>query len=853
MIALLLWPLAANEVHAQRGGSEHLPAKPDNLRDRIRFDDEGSKDYTNLTNPYKAGSTFGISQRGKKRSSDYWRVFSDRDENVLYQDPGLNQAGSITASIGQKLYVLDENPNALKVLALKSDPYTDGSYDHGSVLGEGWIAKENLLLWEKPLISENSSFEMKAFLMNLNDQDLLAEFARKGKDKDLVELYHAPDAGEAVSKKQLYEVLFVFKYDSESRRYLVANDAIIGGYGYELFWVSESRIKVWNTRLALEWNFDSEACEERREGRSATVFSMPQRAIDYAAGQFDPDFGGENKFLDAKDPCSDRRLKAAEVFDPKSSRYVGSVIRYPFFESRPGYYVCGALTRFDPKSMIALDNWEATESEIDNKLEKGSRVNIMLAINGTFTSRKNAEYYADLVDQVRNSFDRDTIFKGKTRVGVTFFYDLKRGTPPLTIGPYADRAGLEEVKNAIADPQSYRSEPQIPLLYNGLNEALERGAQEGETNVLLLLGGSSDVFHRMVPVANAEKNPLYVSERELRDKIRKYNAHVMALQVDVEDEYAMFYSEFRNHFRTRVLGNIVKKVDEEYTRVAEFADAKNLSYPQWRSRDDLGVSNVRMDYVEDFHLEYAVLSAIDTRGDFSLPTKSINTLVTDFTDRIATKERNMLINLNKVVRDHSQWKSFIGSAGQEVVKSHLLQGFSDEQLKQLFLEKVQLLYTGYTPKIIEGQEHALYQQVLFMSRQDLQEMRENIQRIKREALDARRQRKGVVEAWYSYGAAILKEDVASLQKNYPVERSKDLQRLLLSGVPELTEHSSMFSRYSAVEILTEGGKVQGEDIDKYLGSLDAKERRISELLQSAKLEYRTGSYTFFWVPIEYLP
>lgn len=838
---------------AQRGGTENLPAMPDNLRDRIRFDEEDSKSYTNLTDAYLGKATFGISGKSKKKSNEYWRVFSDRDHNPVYSDDQLTAETGNFAKIGQKLYVVDERNEAIKVIGLPSDPYTDGSYEKSSVQFEGWIPKTKLLLWEQPLISENSSFEMKAFLMNLDDKELLTQFAQKGKDKDLVELYHAPDSREPVEKKQLYEVLFVFKYDPDSRRYLVANDAIIGGYGYELFWVSESRIKVWNTRLALEWNFDEDACEERSEGKGAAVFSMPQRALAYSKGEFDPGFGGRNEFLEAKDPCTDRRLGAPEVFDLKSNRYVGSVIRYPFFESRPDYYICGALTRFDPKSMIALDNWEATESQIDNKLEKGSRVNVMFVVNGQYTSRTNGAGYATLVDKVRNIFDRDTIFKGKVRVGATFFYDIKSARQPITVGPFAERSGLDEVKKAMADPKNYTAEPQIPLLYHGINEALERGSQLGETNVVIVLGGASDVFHRMVPVSNAERNPFYVSEKQVRDQVKKYNAHVLAMQVSTEGDYAMFYSEFRSHFRTKVLGEIVKQVDEDYARVAEFAEAQNLSYPQWISDNDKGQTNVRADLVKDYHLEYEVISAVDTRSDFGLNQKAIDEMVTDFAERVATKEKNMLVNLNRVVRDHSEWKSFIGSAGQEVVKSHLLQGFDDDQLRQLFLEKVQLLYTGYTPKFIKGQGEPLYQHVLFMSRQDLQEMRENIQRIKREALDARRQRKGVVDAWYGYGAAILKEDVAVLQKNYPVEKSKDLQRLLLSGVPELTQHSSMFSNFSAVEILTEGGKVGGEEIDTYLASLESKERNISELLRSANLEYRTGSYTFFWVPIEYLP
>lgn len=852
-LAVVFLLCTLTEGVAQRGSNQYLPAKPDNLIDRVRFDEEGSKAYTNLSGPYTGDALFGMNPKSGKRSDTYWRIFSDRSGNVLFKDDKLTEPSKHKAEIGQKLYVIDESPIALKVLAMTSDPYTDGSYETAKVEMEGWIPKKKTLLWERPLISENSSFEMKAFLMNVNDRELLEEFARKGKNKDLVELYKAPDSGEPMSEKQLYEVLFVFKYDQDSRRYLVANDAVIGGYGYELFWVSESRIKVWNTRLALEWNFDESACEERLNNKAAVVFSDPARAVEYGKGEFQPDFGGKDDFLDAKDPCSDRRLPAPEVFDTKSQRYVGSVIRYPFFESRPGYYVCGALTRFDPKSMITIDNWEATESEIDNKLEKGSRVNIMFCINGSYTARKNAESYAKLIDKARNSFERDTVFQGKVRVGATIFYDHKRKTPPLTIGPFADRSGIEDVKKAVGDPKNYTAEPQIPLLYHGMNEAIERGAQEGETNVVIVLGGSSDVFHRMMPVTNAEANPFYLREQDLRSAIKKYNAHVLAVQVDTEGDYAAFYSEFRNHMRTKVLGEIVKEVDEDYARVAEFADAQNLSYPQWQAEDNTVADNVRLDVVKDYHLEYAVVSAIDTRDDFAIGSATAEDLVVDFTKRIAEKERVMLQNLYKVVRDHSEWKSFIGSAGQEVVKSHLLQGFSDDQLKQLFLEKVQLLYTGYTPKSIEGQTHHLYDQVLFMSRQDLQEMRENIQRIKREALDARRQRKGVVDAWYGYGAAILKEDIAALQKNFPVEKSKDLQRLLLSGVPELGMHSSMFSKYSAVEILTEGGKVQGEDIDAYLNGLEAKERNISELLRSANLEYRTGSYTFFWVPIEYLP
>lgn len=206
----------------------------------------------------------------KRDNKEVWRVFTDRENIPVYDEPDGKVVGSVPG-FSTRLYVYKEDGTYLLVSEQNRGP------------GTWWCRKTDLVLWRKPYKDPETGIEIKAFVVNtVKAAGEIALDANKEKYKVLA----GPSPTATVLKEKfIYDVLFVYKYVPGANRgdgfYLVSqNDELSSGDDLGLLgWVSEKRVKTWGTRLCLEPNFAPEALAERKSTNTqAKLFAAGAQA-----------------------------------------------------------------------------------------------------------------------------------------------------------------------------------------------------------------------------------------------------------------------------------------------------------------------------------------------------------------------------------------------------------------------------------------------------------------------------------------------------------------------------------------------------------------------------------------------
>jgi len=834
----LLFFCIAPILYAQK--DVKIMMKPKMFND-LRFNLDDKKIEGDLT------KRFDSSNRNDFEMDEAWLVFSDRSKNPVYKASSATGEVAGTLDIGDVLYVLEDSGPTLKVVQLSATPESNFTFKASSVKVQGWIAKNKLILWDRPLRSNNTRIELKGFLINDGGDELIKKISNKESNKELIELYDSPESNTKVKDKSLYEVLFVYNYDSDQNRYLLSPSYNISGSRDEVFWVNAYRVKVWNTRLALEWNFDEPAVKERQDNLlyRATVFSSLDKADKYRQGLIQKAEIDNRAFLQTMDPCCENELSKMVM---RNNRYSGEIMRYPYFESQNSEVLkCGALLRVNPENSAVLNesDWQVIMLRWKNKIEATERVNVVFVINSRIEFSEHAAELGNLIDICQQKLEAaDVKFKGNIKMGAVLFQDMKE-KPPYKV--FAATKDFGTLKRDLTKKQNYVPIADMDprdLMNLGIKKALEEVCHPDETNLVIVLGSAGDCFSGKSPRKQNPVKDFAVPQAALASALVEYDAHVLAIQAFNHPKDAVASAEFGQQMSS-LLRQVTNQLADEYRDVDNAVKNTSQSDPVWARSD---VSNYSLDYVTKFKSTFKVYSAKESKHDLNIST--IGSLIGDFVADVAKKESEVLASWNELILDDSKFSDRVVSGGSEI--RDILVNFSPEERRMLALQKVQLLYNGFTPIQIKGANHPTYQFVLFMSKSDLEQLNDRIKKIIIDSSQPKQQRKAIVKAWYEYASSVLNEPVDKLQDRY--KNSTDLQRVLKTGLRgfKLTD-SSIFSKYDEDQI-NDVHYVTSEILMDYVTHLKKISEDITALIQDSNMAYRTSNGSrFYWVPIDYLP
>lgn len=235
-------------------------------------------------------------------SGTVWIVFSDRENNQTFTEPGGTTVKK-TLSFLEKFYVIGETNEYLQIIKITDVEKTGQLYDD-----YGWIKKENLVLWTRCLALPNNA-DKKILITNTLEYITSADF-------DTTSFrFSSVFKNPALSVKsdltaELFTDFYVYKITKSA--VLVGNKIRFSSDGSDISeivagWVPIYRTANWNHQIFIEPNYDKKAAKERNDKKmlsriffdkiSATLYrkntTINNQYVVWEQDQLDKRNGGE--------------------------------------------------------------------------------------------------------------------------------------------------------------------------------------------------------------------------------------------------------------------------------------------------------------------------------------------------------------------------------------------------------------------------------------------------------------------------------------------------------------------------------------------------------------------------------
>ena len=216
--------------------------------------------------------------QNKKRSRKFWRVWSDRDNNVVYDDAKKGSIAKKKLQFGERVTIAYiKNDMALVYTDDVGLEWPSISTHPKSI---GWVPMDHLLLWDRCPTDEFYVQRKALIAIHLNAIGHNVKNYR----------YTSPD-GESNPQALTMDMNFYFIMKTEGRRALLCRHPTVYNRGENLYgWVDISNFTPLYQRVYLEANWEPEFVE-RYKGKSVSVYSEPNRI---SGSRFSFEYGKDN-------------------------------------------------------------------------------------------------------------------------------------------------------------------------------------------------------------------------------------------------------------------------------------------------------------------------------------------------------------------------------------------------------------------------------------------------------------------------------------------------------------------------------------------------------------------------------
>lgn len=344
-------------------------------------------------------------------SGSVWEVFPYRSNVKLYADAnGATQVD--TASTGDHFVVYAEKNG---YLLLGAGPTWGEQFEKMSF--KGWGLKSEFALHRMAM--RKNGIWRKAMVVNFIPSELKKEI--KDQDFQIAPIYDNPETGgDPIEKIRVFRFLFVyetFPFCSENpASVLVGSKPVLTSKEDLLGWIPMHRITLWDTREALEINFDAIAQADREsKAIPATVFDNLQTAYQYSGRKSQHNSGTIRK-------------NRISVEDFSQHAWPPEIIRYPI------------LRRIDMKNLM--------KDESDDIYEIGF-------IGNTIKLSKNDQRYEGEISRMQAALQQQALevtFKNFSKLDILFVVDAT-----ASMGPYL-KATADAIENAMNSISAQYSE-----------------------------------------------------------------------------------------------------------------------------------------------------------------------------------------------------------------------------------------------------------------------------------------------------------------------------------------------------------------------------------------------------------
>ena len=780
--------------------------------------------------------TFVNSPSGPKDKNKAWKVICDRDGYETFSDATIGNKSGKKLKFKDWYYVAEEKGSFLRLIRINGDPENGLNITKGSYVEDfGWAEKSKVLLWTSGLKSPSTGIYLKSLILYTIDG---ADEVIRNNNKGIKFLSGPDNSFKTAGDITLYDFYFILK--KENGYYLLGRESEMQNstfFSKEIIgWVDQNNQADWNTRLALEQNFETEAYNERKLRPSMQFVSYSVSTE--AEKQCLSGNGNTSKILSKSDPVNSERNILAKS-NPR--RFIGTVLRMPVLKSETNYFSTGILGSMGSSGANQCPECQAVYDEIS---QFSNNYDILFVVEGTTSMRVFKDEIMNAVSNLR----RDLTDVPNKRFGVVFYRNANvNGKSYLDITKLTDdiESVNESIRKAVFTEDSYDG---YSSLYSALSKSVAKvGFKANSTNIIYVIGQSPDFRENVTLKLNCIENncDAAVKADMLVDQLSNIRAHLVFIQPttpqndasnDLQEQCVdlmleVSKSNFRSYKKVNDLIQSPKDINpaiEEtgYTSMIRGGSTKNIFYAAPSSGSMSAsemASNIRNAFKDIKEKQLNVAAALEKIIDYG-----------EQYDPDAIKGTGFDVGS---LRD--KLAQVLTKAGIEV---------NEENLAKLTDRKVNLYIKAFVPKRIFGADYSLCSPVLFFPEKELGEYLDELRALitlSDEPDDVLRTK--------------LKETLLTLYKKYSGEKKVAGDVTLNDFASTLVGEGFSFSNPSHEFALNkiDNPKVKIETLRNFLEQLEKKYRNLEALTKYNDFEFKFKSKTgslgknqYYWIPFE---
>jgi hypothetical protein len=795
-----------------------------------------------------------------------WLVVSDRDGNKVYAEASESSSVIRVINFRDAFYVLQEKGEWIQLV--DADIY--GSLkipDSKPATVVGWIHRKNMLLWTSGLLNLHTKIHQKVCLLNR------ADYSHEADDSlQKVDIYHGPTAKPSGKSINIYTFYFILKKE-EDRYLLCEEDAFNKLYLDKIVgWVKSSRCADWNTRIALEPNFEVEAFEERKLTPAFQLHGYEDRddALQYAkSGDTKPNSG---RLLWDKDIVNlapnDKQLAKA---NPK--RYVGSKLRFPVMAAEEGSGLNKDVFRTGVLGLIQVTRnaegsilygktipenvWAQIKKYQEKAKKAANNINVCFVIEG---SASMAGYKDQITAGIKNIVDEyqgrvinlqfsAVIYRGPFEKGLVLQgqkVDKRLEYTPLTPDPDKVAAWISEREFA-----SWNDNLDYKALYYGVSKTLEKiNFEEGATNIMIVVGNFGDYRADRLTNEALAKDETRVVTAELTKTLAKNKIHLYAVQcINNEQEESIWFGRHMQYLIHQsalngYLNNFGNKTDGDAAQLRTLTK-QNDEPPKMPEED----KEIRLALEKAYLWPGAIIRSKGAQPPAGVQSHILSFFKESF-DRIAWLDSEA----KRIIDDGEA----MNTSGPEDFPADLAAFLYDmakqgkvpfEHVKSLTGAKQQIFIEEFFPQQVSTAKHPMFSYVLFMPESDLNRYQQLIRNKIGENKPVSKMRDDL-ESIYKE----LVEQFTGINK-----RPKDFRKLSVSDVSAVVQgvYGEGLKLSVPIDVVIKDLKNERLTPDSVIMQLNNRfrevDKKIDDILRKGEkyeFKYNSGLSTYYWIPVE---
>ena len=626
----------------------------------LKENEEGTYKLEDLQNELCPANKWG---QNKKRSQKYWRVWSDRDNNVVYNDAGK---GSIAKHISFGDPVIIAYIKGDMALVYNDDLGDDkwpAISSHPKLIG--WIPMDHLLLWRK-CPTDNYYVQRKALIaIHLNEL---------GRNKKAVNSYYTSPDGESGMKALTMDMNFYFIMKTELDRALLCINPTVDNAGGNLFgWVDKAFYTEWNQRACLEANWDPDYVE-RRKGKTVGVYEGQE----FRDNRLNFEYGKENG-----DPNPTNKY-----------RWHPSFLRFPILDPIKDDAKWAHCTAFADPTTGKIGEFDGKAVEKINEVRKEKRqMNVIFVIEASNDMGQYFEAVKASLSKLKNYTSKNL----NVKAGIVLYR--------------SDATGNSKIETAKLDA------PDDPLFQSMLSASKANGKFTGNIRTVALkqaietaispaiMGFGNNQSNLLVLVGNRGDAQDLADEAILKELKRNY-IQIMSIQVvNAETGSSAAYGD-------QVKEMILKNMERQYGAITEEKENKTTGVKRRAIGDD-GYLLSSEKKEESVYFSCALYpSNINDKYTGNDVTKWVDNGVRWFSETID--------------RWSAKFEKDISESGIENNYSKFLEEVLGKDLYKR-IKKIGGIhaYDGYVP-MKDSEEENYWHYIIYMSRDELQQLLTNL-------------------------------------------------------------------------------------------------------------------------------